>query len=458
MTPPTWSWWGRPGPPLRVRHAAAVLRRGARLEEVVFSGSTPLDRALQSHQRGNPSMGRNDRLLLGTAAYGLARNRAVVRSGLPRAEIGGGDLLLLALLDALALQPAGIPELPGSPERWTGALAAVAETRRRCASVLDAASETPPAAAPPEVREALAQLFSVPDWWLDRGPWPTVAHALGELGRLKSPQHLCLRVQGRRRSRQDVLAALQALGIPGRPTRRSPWGIVVEGRHNVLATPLYREGVVEVQDEGSQLVACLCDPRPNERLLDLCAGAGGKALALASVLGGRGSIVAYDPDAARLEQTRRRARRAGLGNIRAVADRAQVEGLGPYDLVVVDAPCSSSGTLRRNPDVAWRWRPEEIDRLTALQADILDRGARLVAPGKTLVYVTCSLLDDENQAQVSRFVERNPEFSLHPPGERRAHGPLLELPGVERGAFRLAADLADYDGDAFFLARFRRAG
>ena len=458
MNLPPWIWWEKPAPSLRVRHAAALLRRGALLEEVVFSGSSPLDRALQAYQRANPKLGRNDRLVLGTATYALARNRETLRFSLSDTEPGRGELLVLALLDALALGPTAVPELPGDPERWGRALVALSRERRRCVKVLEAASGASARAAGSEVQEALTRLFSVPGWWLDQGPWPTVGEALVELGRLKAPQHLCLRVQRRDPSREQVLSELEALGIPARLTQRSPWGIVVEGRHNVLATDLHRTGAVEVQDEGSQLVACLCDPRPDEKVLDLCAGAGGKVLALASMLGGRGSLVAYDPDRSRLDQTRRRARRAGLGNIRAVGDRAEVERLAPYDLVLVDAPCSSSGTLRRNPDVAWRWRPEELTRLTELQTEILDQAATLVAPGKWLVYVTCSLLDSENMIQLSRFLERHPEFSPQPVGDRRAHAPLLDLPGAEAGAFRLPADLSRYDGDAFFLARLRKVG
>jgi 16S rRNA (cytosine967-C5)-methyltransferase len=135
-----------------------------------------------------------------------------------------------------------------------------------------------------------------------------------------------------------------------------------------------------------------------------------------------------------------------------------VDRLGPYDLVLVDAPCSSSGTLRRNPDVAWRWPREAAARLNETQRRILDRAAALVAPGKTLVYVTCSLLPAENSDQVEAFLARHPEFSLHPPGDRRAHGPLLDVPGASTGAFRLPADLPDYSGDAFFVARLRRRG
>jgi len=286
-----------------------------------------------------------------------------------------------------------------------------------------------------------------------------VGDALAELSVLRRPQNLTLRVQAHRGVEWSQVAAdLAAAGVPTRPTERSPWGLVVEGRHNVLATELYRSGTVEVQDEGSQLVACLCDPKPNERILDFCAGGGGKALALAAALGGRGQVVAHDISAAKLSDARRRARRGGLGNLRCVADLAQVTALGPYHLVLTDVPCTSSGTLRRNPDVAWRWSEAELTRLLALQAEILERAATLVTPGGHLVYATCSLLPAENREQLEGFLSRHPEFALAAPGERSGHGPLLDIPGSEQGAFRLPATLPRYAGDGFFVGRLRRRG
>ncbi|MBI5444772.1 MAG: RsmB/NOP family class I SAM-dependent RNA methyltransferase, partial [Deltaproteobacteria bacterium] len=320
----------------------------------------------------------------------------------------------------------------------------------------EAVREESPGAAGAEALRAFEGLFGVPAWWLELGPWATVGDAADELARLKLPQKLVLRAQSHRTTRAEALEALAGLSIPCRPTERSPWGIVVEGRHNVLASELYRSGAVEVQDEGSQLAACLCDPKPDEKVLDLCAGGGGKSLALGSMLGGRGRIVAHDADPRRLEEARRRARRAGLGNIRCVEDSADVEKLGPYQLVLVDAPCSSTGTLRRNPDVAWRWSREAVDRLTDLQAMILDRAAALVAPEGHLVYVTCSLLRVEDEDQAAAFLARHPDFVPEPIGGRRAHAPLLDVPGAASGSFRLPANLPRYAGDAFFLARFRK--
>jgi 16S rRNA (cytosine967-C5)-methyltransferase len=456
---PGWAWWDNPEEDLPLRHAVRILRSAGSLEELVFAGGPPLDRALRSHQTQNRKMGRSDRLLLGTALYALARNRELYRRALPEAVPGDSEHLLLALLDGHRGDPGKVPHLPGGPLRWVRLLEAVSALRDNWVSILTQAWKLPARGAPPPVREALEGLLGIPHWWIEQGPWDRVGEVVKECARLKRPQRLILRAYpATAAAREDALRRLRAEGIACRPTHRSPWGLVVAGRHNVLASPAYREGRIEVQDEGSQLVACLCDPKPGEKVLDFCAGGGGKALALGAAMEGRGSVVAYDADARRLADARRRARRAGLGNVRVVADPSEVAKAGPYDLVLVDAPCSSSGTLRRNPDVAWRWSAEDVRRLGALQAQILDHAAALVRPGGLLVYATCSLLEPENGAQARGLLERRREFRPAPPGDRKGHAPLLDVPGAGEGAFRLAATLPQYDGDAFFLARFRREG
>ncbi len=442
---------------LPLRHAVRILRAAAPLEELVFSGGQPLDRALRHYQSENRKMGRTDRLLLGTALYALARSRELFRANLPEALPGDGEHLILAFLDETGGDPGKVPHLPGGPLRWVRLLEAVESVRTRWTAILARRWKDPPGEALPLAREALEGLLGIPFWWLEAGPWDSVGEALAELGKLKRPQSLILRSQpASEEARSQVLAQLRSLSIPCRPTRRSPWGIVVDGRHNVLGSALYRQGRIEVQDEGSQLVVCLCDPKPGERVLDYCAGGGGKALALGAAMQGRGSVVAHDADGRRLEDLRRRSRRSGLGNIRIVRDAAEVQRAGPYDVVLVDAPCSSSGTLRRNPDVAWRWKEDDVRRLVGLQAKILDAAAPLVRPGGILVYATCSLLEPENGDQVGGFLQRHPRFGLAPPGERAGHGPLVDIPGAVQGYFRLPADLPRYAGDAFFLARFRR--
>ncbi len=455
---PRWAWWGGKVSDVNPRHAVRILRAAAGFEELIWSGGPPLDRALQAHTRARRNMGRNDRAVLAEAVYHLARNREAIRRALPDAMPGDGDLLLLAFLDRMGLaDPGKVPHLPGGVAPWLQALGRLERLRAAWVERIGARQKEPiPRSGP--VREALEALFSVPGWWFDLGPWDRVGEAVRELARLRRPQELTLRAQAHRTDRGRVLRELREAGVPARPTDRSPWGVRVAGRHNVLRLPLIREGRAEVQDEGSQLVACLCDPKPREKVLDFCAGGGGKALALAAAMGGRGRVVAHDADPARLRDTRRRARRGGLGNIRVEPSAEQVGREAPYDLILVDVPCSSSGTLRRNPDAAWRWTREDLARLTRIQAEILDRVAPWVRPGGFLVYVTCSLLEPENRRQIESFLARHPGFEPAPLGDRTGHAPLLDVPGADRGVLRLPAVLPRYGGDAFFLARLRKDG
>ena len=449
---------------LNLRHAVRILQTARELE-VLFAPDAPpgppLDRALQRYQRAHPKMGRRDRLVLGTAVYHLARTRTLLLEAGQEFTVGEGDLLLLALLDAVSDADAlgQIPHLPDGVRPWRRRLAWLQRERESLAAALDGAGEVPLVDASPAITTALTRLFSVPEWWFADGPWHTVAQATAELAALRRPQGLTLRVQDHRYpDRAPVIARLEELEIPCRATPRSPWGITVEGRHNLLATEVYRDGTVEVQDEGSQLVACLLDPKPTETILDLCAGGGGKSLALAAAMGGRGRVLAYDTHTRRLQDARRRARRAGLGNVQVLEDLDTVRREGPFDQVLADVPCTSSGILRRNPDAAWRWSREQMLELTRLQEEILDRGAALVRPGGFLAYITCSLLAPENTSRARAFLEQHPEFHPAPVGDRTGQAPLLDVPGAKGGAFRLPANLERYTGDAFFLARFRKEG
>lgn len=456
---PTWAWWNLPEPQLPLRYAPHLLGRASAFEKLIYRGGPPLDRELDRYQRGNPSMGSTDRRIVTSAVYGLARNRELYRRVLPDDTPGSGRYLMLALLDRQCQHRlAGKLPLPVGGRSWRADLERLETLRLSWVQLIESAWRQPVADSSTETLEAMTNLFAVPAWWLRYGPWCSIGDAVLELARLKTPQDPILRVQTHRADRDQVLKALADLGIPATQTPRSPWGLRIRGRHNLRATTLYREGRVEVQDEGSQLVAWFCDPKPGERLLDFCAGAGGKALALAAVTGGEATVVAHDAESARLEAVQSRARRAQLRNIRVVRDATELQRFGPYDLVLVDVPCTSSGTLRRNPDVAWRWAEHDLQRFSRLQAEILDEAARLVRPGGRLVYATCSVFQAENSAQTHAFHTRHPEFFSDPPGDSGGASPLNGVPGVGSGTFRLAANLPDYDGDAFFLARFRRTG
>ena len=232
----------------------------------------------------------------------------------------------------------------------------------------------------------------------------------------------------------------------------------------IQAEPAFIDGVVEIQDEGSQLAARLAGAQPGELVIDLCAGGGGKTLALAALMDNRGRIVATDTDLRRLAPIHERLARAGAANVEVRTPRGRTELFGDLvggaDLVLIDAPCTGIGAWRRNPDAKWRVRPGSLEQRMKEQASALDRAADLVKPGGRIAYVTCSLLDEENGAQVRGFVERHPEFTVVRADE------VVDALGGGAADFR-AAVLASAEGllmtprrtgtDGFFVGLMRRS-
>lgn len=280
----------------------------------------------------------------------------------------------------------------------------------------------------------------VPDWLIPElsplvgpGEWPALLE--------RAP--LDLRANVSRTSRETMLEMFEG----SKPTPLSPWGLRLSADSRIDDHPAYREGLVEVQDEGSQLIALACDPKSGQRILDLCAGAGGKSLALAAAAP-EAHILATDTNRTRLSRLAPRAERAGARIETRLLNRPkELEELSDWaasaDLVLVDAPCSGSGTWRRNPEGRWRLTPERLGRLAALQGRLLDIGADMVRPGGALVYAVCSLLIPEGAGQVAAFLGRRSDWIAQD---------ILEGAGRLDGGGRLLTPA--HDGtDGFFVAR-----
>ena len=226
---------------------------------------------------------------------------------------------------------------------------------------------------------------------------------------------LDVRVNTLQAKRADVQAELEKNGIAVVPTPFSPWGLRMNAKPNLSKLTLFEKGVIEVQDEGSQLLALLLDAKRGEMVADFCAGAGGKTLALGAAMRNTGRLYAFDTSAHRLEAMKPRLARSGLSNIHPVAIAHERDDRikrlrGKMDRVLVDAPCTGLGTLRRNPDLKWRQTPEAVAELTVKQAAILASAARLLKPGGRLVYATCSLLPAENEEIAQAFSAAHPNF------------------------------------------------
>jgi len=283
----------------------------------------------------------------------------------------------------------------------------------------------------------------VPEWLIAElsslvGPaeWPALLQ--------RAP--LDLRVNAARSSREEMLSQFPE----AEPTRLSPWGIRLPADSRIDDHPAFQDGLVEVQDEGSQLIALACEPANGQRIVDLCAGAGGKSLALSAAAPGA-VILAADSNRARLAKLAPRAERAGAAiETRLLNPPRELEELADWresaDLVLVDAPCSGSGTWRRNPEGRWRLTPERLDRLIAQQERLLDIGAALVKPGGRLVYAVCSLLSREGAGQIEAFLDRRSSWISE----------LMAIAGGRPdGAGRLLTPAHDQT-DGFFVARLGR--
>ena len=289
-----------------------------------------------------------------------------------------------------------------------------------------------------------AVVAEVPDWVLPHLQARFGDRLRAEMDAALDPAPLDLRVNLLRGTREDAQAALLAEGLEATPTPLSPWGLRIDGRRAVTSGPAFQSGLVEIQDEGSQIVAALVGATPDMRVVDWCAGAGGKTLALAMLMRNRGQLVACDVSAPRLEGATRRLRRAGVSNTErhlvAPGDKWAKRRAGTFDRVLVDAPCTGTGTWRRNPDARLRLRELDLQELCPKQAGILDDAAKLVRTGGRLVYATCSLLLEENEAQVDAFLSRQPGFRVVPvdqawtlPSPVPCAGPYLSLTPLRHG-------------------------
>jgi 16S rRNA (cytosine967-C5)-methyltransferase len=269
------------------------------------------------------------------------------------------------------------------------------------------------------------------------------------------------------KAERDKAAAMLSDQNP-EPTRWSPWGLRIRLPADakspaIHAEPAFLKGMIEVQDEGSQLAALFAGAQPGEQVVDLCAGAGGKTLALAAMMQNKGQLYATDDDKRRLAPIHARLKRSGARNVQVRPPKSvgtELDDLaGRIDLVLIDAPCTGTGAWRRNPDAKWRMRPGALEQRVSEQAEVLDRAVPLLKAGGRIAYVTCSVLEEENGAQVRSFLGRHGEFSAQPPGE------VAQALGERAFVFGKAARFSDEgitmtprttETDGFFVALLRR--
>lgn len=433
---------------IRTMHPRSLLEACTELLTQALRFDSPADTVVSRYFKTHRQLGSRERAVLAQTMYAVLRRKTryetLARSG------SGARARRLAIL--------GWPQQEAG---WLHAALSPAEQDwlRQAHSVTDA--------------DLLPQHHhNLPQWLADalvqqlgQGRFASLSHSLLE----EAP--LDLRVNTIKARRADVQQALAAAGVESTPTPWSPWGLRVQGKPALTRLALFQNGSVEVQDEGSQLLALLLDAHRGEMVADFCAGAGGKTLALGAAMRNTGRLYAFDVSAHRLDKLKPRLARSGLSNVHPIAiaherDERIKRLSGKMQRVLVDAPCSGLGTLRRNPDLKWRQTPTDVQELAAKQQAILSSAARLLKPGGRLVYATCSILPQENEAIAQSFLAAQPDMqplnaaellaALKVPDAAALCSPADEATQTPAGRYlRLWPDLHGTDG--FFAAVWEKA-
>jgi 16S rRNA (cytosine967-C5)-methyltransferase len=399
----------------------------------VLNNPGPADAKLSAFFRRNRDLGSKDRTFIAESVYGVLRRKALLEY---LAESEDPRKLLLALW--LRVQGISLRELEAGLNKQQKEWAQDIKARS-----LD--DMTP------------AQLADMPEWlWQKLSSQYGSECALTIARSMHQSASLDLRVNTIKASRDEVLQSLLQETISVETTPYAVTGLRMAQKQNISRHPLFLTGKIEVQDEGSQLLAMLVAPRRGEMVADFCAGAGGKSLALGALMRNTGRLYAFDVSEKRLSNLGQRLKRSGLSNLHSQLITSEQDPKlkrlqGKFDRVLVDAPCSGLGTLRRNPDLKWRQTEQDILELAAKQKSILDRAARLIKDGGRLVYATCSLLEDENEQVAKAFLSDHSEFILVPAKDVLSQ---LNIALECDDYFRLFPHLHGTDG--FFAAVFEK--
>jgi 16S rRNA (cytosine967-C5)-methyltransferase len=407
----------------------------------------PASEALKDWGKAHRFAGSTDRHAIGTLVYDVLRRRnsLAYRMGVDAAR----DLALACLRDVWGMSPDAIAAMAGEAHGPGGL--APAEAR--------ALEHDLPGALPTHVAGDL------PEWLVSSYERAFGSRAAAEGAALARRAPIDLRVNTLKASRPQVLDALSRFGAVEGPLSPLAVRIAAPGPEtrnaNVEAEPAHGLGWYEVQDAGSQVAALLSGVEPGMAVADICAGAGGKTLALAAMMKNGGRLIAHDLDRFRLRPIFERLTRAGVMNCEVISaqDKGKLDSMGPFDCVVIDAPCSGSGSWRRKPDAKWRLTRKQLDQRLKDQALVLDRGAGLVKTGGSLLYITCSVLPEENADQITAFLARHPEMRVMPYRGSWAKSIGGTAPDSADGsADTLLLTPARHDTDGFFMAVMQKGG
>jgi 16S rRNA (cytosine967-C5)-methyltransferase len=427
------------------RLTSALLEKLGELFAMVLRFERPADRSLSDYFRAHPQLGHAERGVLAESIYAGLRHKRLIETILEEAGSFGAQVRDSSPVYARAFAIVALLRLRNMNVRELAPLLRASEVEWLNHVKGAARGELP-----------LAIECDLPDWVLarllplyDEAPLRQLARAL------QQPAPLDLRVNTLRAERDAVIAQLAERGIEAEPTPYSPHGLRIKGKPALQRDPLFLSGAIEVQDEGSQLLTQLLAPKRGEMVADFCAGAGGKTLAIAALMRSTGRVYAFDVSEKRLAKLKPRMARSGASNvdIRHIAserDPRLGRLSGKLDRVLVDSPCTGLGTLRRNPDLKWRQTEQGLEELGIKQAAILRAAAKLLKPGGRLVYATCSMLREENEAIVEAFLADHPQFKLLNAAQILA-AQRIDVPAID-GADMLRLLPHVHGTDVFFAA------
>jgi 16S rRNA (cytosine967-C5)-methyltransferase len=372
-------------------HPKALLEACAELVKLTLRFEHPADAVVSRYFRDNRSFGPRERATLAETVYTVLRKKLLFDHLAPSGS--GPKERRMAILGFHGPRDFLRSALSEQEKRWLD----------ECDSI-----------QPEDLMER--HRHNLPEWLVQPLKDQLGSQFMALAESLNQPAPLDLRVNAITDKRADVQQELKLAGIASQPTPYSPWGLRLDSKPPLTQLDAFARGAVEVQDEGSQLLALLLDAKRSEMVVDFCAGAGGKTLAIGASMRNTGRLYAFDTSAHRLDALKPRLARSKLSNVHPAAISHERDDrikrlAGKIDRVLVDAPCSGLGTLRRNPDLKWRQSPESVREMTVKQAAILQSASRLLKPGGRLVYATCSLLPQENEHIAQGFTQTNKEFS-----------------------------------------------
>ncbi len=421
-------------------HPKALLDTCAELVRLTLKFDHPADAIVSRFFRDNRGLGPRERATMAETVYTVLRNKLLFDHFAPSGS--GSKERRLAILGFYGPRDFLMSALSDQEKNWLEQCDKV-----NVADLMERHRHNLPEWLVPPLKDQLKDEF-----------WPLVES-------LNAGAGLDLRVNALNAKRADVQKELAKAGIKAVPTPFSPWGLRIAGKPALNKLEAFTRGDFEVQDEGSQLLAMLVDAKRGEMVVDFCAGAGGKTLALGAAMRSTGRLYAFDTSAHRLDALKPRLKRSGLSNLHPAAiaherdDRVKRLS-GKIDRVLVDAPCSGLGTLRRNPDLKWRQSMQSVEEMTVKQAAILQSAARLLKSGGRLVYATCSVLPQENEAIAQAFSDSNSDFSPLEVGDVLSHLKVEAAPslchGGESGQKYLRLWPHRHKTDGFFAAVWQK--